>query len=115
VNTTWRDVFLDNDPAPAAIREQLRALTAVARRNGSAVAIGHPYPETLAVLARSLPRLRHQGLRLAPLSEVIAIRSRRPPRVAQESSPGQAASTRHTPSAPSTQLTSGAPATMSGW
>ncbi len=115
VGATWRDVFLDNDPSPDAIRRQLRTLASVAHRHGSAVAIGHPYPQTLEVLAQSLPRMRGDGLRLAPLSEVIAMRARQSVRVAQESSPGQAASTRHTPSAPSTQLSSGAPATIIGW
>ena len=88
VATTWRDVFLDNDPSPDAIRRQLRTLASVAHRHGSAVAIGHPYPQTLEVLAQSLPRMRGDGLRLAPLSEVIAMRARQSVRVAQESSPG---------------------------
>ncbi|NIR58018.1 MAG: divergent polysaccharide deacetylase family protein, partial [Gammaproteobacteria bacterium] len=49
VRNTERDVFLDNRRSPGAIRAQLHALLAQARRRGTATAIGHPYPETLAV------------------------------------------------------------------
>lgn len=41
-----RDVFLDNVRDPALIRAQLDEALAIARREGSAIAIGHPYPET---------------------------------------------------------------------
>ena len=94
LRTTRRDVFLDNDPSHDAIARQFRELIAVARQQGSAVAIGHPYPQTLEVLARELPRLEAQGIRLVPLSAVVAMRGQPPLRVAQSSSPGQAAITR---------------------
>jgi polysaccharide deacetylase 2 family uncharacterized protein YibQ len=115
VATTRRDVFLDNEPTPEAIHAQLDRLLSKARRHGTAVAIGHPHPETVAVLARELPRLRRRGGRLAPLSEVVAIRAAGEPRITQGSSPGQAASTMHTPRAPRAQLSRGAPATIIGW
>ena len=63
-----RDVFLDNVPERAAIAAQFERLLARARARGSAVAIGHPYPETLAFLQRALPRLEARGFRLVPLS-----------------------------------------------
>ena len=96
VATTWRDVFLDNVPRENAIRAQLGELLATARRDGTAVGIGHPYPETVQVLAEALPRLGATGVRLVPLSRLIAARGAGPRavRVAQSSSPGQAASTR---------------------
>jgi polysaccharide deacetylase 2 family uncharacterized protein YibQ len=115
VATTWRDVFLDNVPTHTAISTQLERLLRKARREGTAVAIGHPHPETVAVLARELPRLEQRGVRLTTLSEVVAMRGARGPRVAQGFSPGHAARTRYTPSAPSTQLRTGAPATIAGW
>ena len=68
---TRRDVFLDNDADPAAIRRQLDRLLAQARRRGSAVAIGHPYPETLAVLAESLAQWDHQAIELVPVSRLV--------------------------------------------
>ncbi len=45
-----RDLFLDNERNPAAIRFQFQKLLSIARKKGSALGIGHPYPETLKVL-----------------------------------------------------------------
>ena len=42
-----RDVFLDNERRPQAIQQQFEQLLALAQQNGHAVAIGHPYPETI--------------------------------------------------------------------
>ncbi|MDW8368753.1 MAG: divergent polysaccharide deacetylase family protein [Geminicoccaceae bacterium] len=72
--TTARDVFLDNDPAPAAIRARLEQAERLARRSGSALAIGHPYPATLQVLADWLPRARERGLRLVTATSLIELR-----------------------------------------
>lgn len=71
VPTSRRDVFLDNQRDEAYISDQLNLLLARARRQGTAVAIGHPYPETLAVLARRLPELNGLGVELVPLSRLI--------------------------------------------
>ncbi len=65
-----RHVFLDSSREPEEIRRQLESLVVQARRWGAAVAIGHPYPETLEVLERELPRLKRQGVRLVPASRV---------------------------------------------
>ncbi len=72
IATARRDVFLDNERDPARIRERLYQAAQLARLKGSAIAIGHPYPETLEVLRRELPRLREQGIELQPVSRVIA-------------------------------------------
>ncbi len=50
VRTAERDIFLDNVRDPQKIIIQLRKLVDVARRQGFAIAIGHPYPETLQAL-----------------------------------------------------------------
>lgn len=68
-----RNVFLDNEQEPAAIARQFRRLLALARRHGSAVAIGHPHPATLDFLERQLPTLAAQGVRLLPVSQVIRL------------------------------------------
>jgi polysaccharide deacetylase 2 family uncharacterized protein YibQ len=47
-----RDVFLDNDRNVRAILAQLDKAERAAAKNGQAVAIGHPYPETLEALTR---------------------------------------------------------------
>ena len=57
-----RDVFLDNDPRPEAIQRQLDLALQTAHRNGRALAIGHPHPETLAVLKANRERLANQVL-----------------------------------------------------
>ena len=92
LQTTSRDVFLDNDKSRHAIRAQFDRLLSLAHQRGSAVAIGHPYPQTMSVLNQQLPRLREQGVKLVSLSELITERSKRLWRVAQSS--GQAAMTR---------------------
>ena len=72
-----RDVFLDDVRTEAAIAGQLQQGVALAHRQGSAVLIGHPYPQTLAVLARQIPHLRAQGIELVTLRQMIAQRSNR--------------------------------------
>ncbi len=72
--STWRDVFLDHDPDPQAIDEQFRRLLQLARRQGSALAIGHPRPATLAVLRQALARLP-PDIRLVAPSQLLQQRS----------------------------------------
>ncbi len=69
--TARRDVFLDNNPEPDAIRGQLLKAIYHAKKNGSAIAIGHPYPSTLTVLKSFLPKLKEQGVELISVSQVI--------------------------------------------
>ncbi len=67
-----RDVFLDNEWSDrAAIARQFAHLEAVARRNGSAVGIGHPHRATLDVLARWLPEARARGFAIVPVSAIV--------------------------------------------
>jgi polysaccharide deacetylase 2 family uncharacterized protein YibQ len=66
-----RDVFLDHDPAPAAIERALAAATAVAREVGQAIAIGHPHATTLAALATWLPEAARQGIEVVPVSALV--------------------------------------------
>jgi polysaccharide deacetylase 2 family uncharacterized protein YibQ len=63
-----RDVFLDNSPATSAILARLDEAERLARQRGQAVAIGHPYPTTLAVLARWLPEVERRGIKLVTAS-----------------------------------------------
>jgi polysaccharide deacetylase 2 family uncharacterized protein YibQ len=66
----FRDVFLDNKQNVDAILRQLRKAEQVARRSGHAVAIGHPYPETLTALA-TWSKGRDLNVELVPLSLVV--------------------------------------------
>lgn len=69
-----RDVFLDDLRTPEAIAAQLQLGIEMARRQGSAVLIGHPYPQTLQVLEKQMPRLKSQGIELISLAQMIAQR-----------------------------------------
>lgn len=69
-----RNVFLDVDRSTAAIEKQLDELLSIAERIGSAIAIGHPYPTTLAVLDRFLINHQQAQYQLVPVSQLIAWR-----------------------------------------
>ncbi len=74
-----RNVFLDADRAPASIRAQFARLLAIARREGIALGIGHPYPETLAFLEQALPQLSAgEHVKLVSVRALIAAQQRRP-------------------------------------
>ncbi len=47
-----RNIFLDNEQEQAAILQQLKKAQALAQKKGSCIAIGHPYPVTLAALEK---------------------------------------------------------------
>lgn len=66
-----RDIFLDNWQDRDYIEGQLKMLIKVARKRGTAIGVGHPYPLTAAVLKDSLPRLEREGIRLVPASQVV--------------------------------------------
>ncbi|MGD9509912.1 MAG: divergent polysaccharide deacetylase family protein [Geminicoccaceae bacterium] len=67
-----RDVFIDNNPTPAAIEQMLGAAERLARKRGYALAIGHPHPATLSVLERWLPQAEQRGLRIVRAQDLIA-------------------------------------------
>ncbi len=66
-----RQVFLDPDPRPDAVRYQFRRLLEEARKRGSAIAIGHPHPDTLRVLQEEVPQAAARGYRFVPVSYVL--------------------------------------------
>ncbi len=74
---TRRDIFLDNFRRSDYIAGQLRKAVTIARGTGTAIAIGHPYPETLTALQKLLPQLKAQGIRLVPVSQLIHRRNER--------------------------------------
>jgi polysaccharide deacetylase 2 family uncharacterized protein YibQ len=70
-----RDVFLDNELSPEYLNARLAELEAVARRLGTAIAIGHPHEVTLDALEPWLGSLSARGLTLAPLTAIVQRRS----------------------------------------
>lgn len=65
-----RDVFLDNVRDEQAILFQLRKAQTVARKTGTCIAIGHPYPETLAAL-ETWQEIRDHTIRLVRLRDLL--------------------------------------------
>lgn len=68
---TRRDVFLDHRPVTEDIAREFERLKRLAREQGVAVGIGHPYPETLAFLERSLPLLEQEGFMLVRIADIL--------------------------------------------
>ncbi|WP_244434060.1 divergent polysaccharide deacetylase family protein [Azospirillum sp. B506] len=66
-----RDVFLDNQETVAAVKAQLAKTEQVAKRQGYAVAIGHPHDATIEALASWLPDVQKRGFVLVPVSAVV--------------------------------------------
>lgn len=66
-----RNVFLDDDRNIDVIAQQFDRLIALARVRGGALALGHPYPETLAMLERRLPELQGSSVRLVAPSMLL--------------------------------------------
>ena len=76
VPASERNVFLDNQLDIGEIKVQFDRLLQLARKQGTALAIGHPNALTLAVLEQRLPELEKQGIRLLPVSALIEIQQR---------------------------------------
>jgi len=68
---TARDVFLDHREDRGHIRGQLAQLEAQARREGAAVGIGHPRPNTLEALHDWLPAAAERGIRFVPITRIV--------------------------------------------
>lgn len=98
VPSTRRDVFLDGRRDPDYIRGEFRHWLNLARRGGTAVAIAHPHPETLEVLAEELPELERRGFQLVPVSEIIERQKRRQPQWHVSSFPSRTAARKSKPS-----------------
>jgi uncharacterized protein len=71
VPATSRNVFLDDEQSPGAIRKQFALALRDALEKGSALAIGHPHPQTLQVLTEMLPEAERQGVTLVFASDLV--------------------------------------------
>ena len=65
-----RDLFLDDDLNPAAIDRQIEAWVRLAKRQGLAIAIGHPGPTTLDRLEAAWDDIDQSGVKLVSYSWV---------------------------------------------
>jgi polysaccharide deacetylase 2 family uncharacterized protein YibQ len=67
-----RDIFLDNEPQTEAIRQALGSGIQVARKDGSAVLIGHVRnPQIVEVMGGLMAELDRAGVQLVFLSELL--------------------------------------------
>ncbi len=66
-----RDVFLDPVQDEEKIRGQFRRLLQVARLQGHAIGICHPYPETLRLLPELVDRSRAEGYQWVTVSQLL--------------------------------------------
>lgn len=66
-----RDVFLDSSRRREDVDHQINRLIATAKRKGYALAIGHPYPVTIAALEKALPRIERSGIEIVPVTGLI--------------------------------------------
>lgn len=66
-----RDVFLDHEETYAFAHDALEQVERKALKDGVAIAIGHPKPETIRALREWLPTLPGKGIDLVPVSAVM--------------------------------------------
>jgi hypothetical protein len=71
VPTAARDVFLDNQDDVAYSESMLARAVAVAKANGSAIAIGHPRPTTLEALRVMYPKMQAEGIHFVLASQLV--------------------------------------------
>lgn len=75
IPTLTRDVFLDHEQTEEFVHSQFQRLIRLARENGSAIGIGHPHKVTVDYLEKHLPLLDQQGIAVATVSGVWALRN----------------------------------------
>ncbi len=66
-----RDVFIDARKDRDFIRKQITGLVEKAHRKGRAIAIGHPYRNTLDVLEEMREELIDSGVEWVPVSHLL--------------------------------------------
>ncbi len=73
-----RDVFLDDRNTVPAVEAQLRLAAKIALKRGSAIAIGHPRPATLAAVRALYPELEREGITFVLARSLVAIDGKAP-------------------------------------
>jgi polysaccharide deacetylase 2 family uncharacterized protein YibQ len=69
----YRSVFLDDTQSVPYTLGQLREFRRVLEEQGAALAIGHPYPTTIAALAKFLPEVVRDDVELEPASQLLQL------------------------------------------
>lgn len=69
-----RDIFLDTKASDKDfVRGQIKRLINIAKQQGYALAIGHPYDSTMLVLDQELSKLSKKNVQIVSVSELIKI------------------------------------------
>ena len=71
VPVTQRNIFLDHNNDLSAINQQLSNIEVLAKRQGRAIAIGHPRETSLKALELWLKTLNAKGFQLVPVSSLL--------------------------------------------
>ncbi len=66
-----RDIFLDHKQGSKNVRAQFKELIKTAKRNGSALGIGHPHASTIQVLSELLQDVEQYGVKLVSIKSLI--------------------------------------------
>lgn len=74
VATLQRDVFLDNTDSHDEVAKRLAETEALARKHGTAIAIGHPRDATLDIMEMWIADVRSRGIVLVPLTALLKAR-----------------------------------------
>ena len=69
-----RSIFLDVDRNMEKIAQQFERLVRIAVRDGSAIGIAHPHPETLTALTKLLQNNESRRYRLVNVGDLLALR-----------------------------------------
>jgi len=72
-----RDFFLDPNHEANTLRQQFDRFIKKVNRRGYALAIAHPYPETIKFLKANLNELSEHGITLIPVSELVRTANQR--------------------------------------
>lgn len=70
VPSAYRDVFLDSDGVDSDVKSRFIEFLKLARKKDGAIAIGHPFENTLRSLKNLLPLLEIYGIELVPVSRI---------------------------------------------
>ncbi|HZX11618.1 MAG TPA: divergent polysaccharide deacetylase family protein, partial [Acidobacteriota bacterium] len=71
IPSAYRHIFLDSKTEPEYIKNQLIKLFKTAEKNGKAVGICHPFPETLQVLKENIHQADKYNVNLVFASQIV--------------------------------------------
>jgi polysaccharide deacetylase 2 family uncharacterized protein YibQ len=71
VPSASRNVFLDNEADVAYTESMLERTVAIAKRDGSAIAIGHPKATTLEAIRAMYPKMQAEGIRFVLAQDLV--------------------------------------------